>query len=91
MSKPKSLYQGYRFRSEVISYAVRRYGRFSLSFREMEDLLAQRGIIVAYESFPGGVSEILCVRRVSHLDTGEPVAVHDSELIHRRSPFLGRS
>ena len=38
-----------------------------------------------------GVSEILCVRRVSHLDTGEPVAVHNGELIHRCSPFLGRS
>ena len=45
----KSLYRGHRFPAEIISYAVI-YHRFPLSFRDVEDLLAERGIIVAYEA-----------------------------------------
>ncbi len=37
-------YRGYRFPSEIISHAVWLYHRFCLSFREIEDLLAERGI-----------------------------------------------
>ena len=43
-------YRGYRFPSEVISHAVWLYHRFSLSFRDVEDLLAERGITVTYET-----------------------------------------
>ena len=43
-------YRGYRFQSEVISHAVWLYHRFSLSFRDVEDLLAERGITVTYET-----------------------------------------
>ena len=50
MSKTKSRYYGHRFPPEVISHAIWLYYRFSLSFRDSEDLLAQRGIIVSYES-----------------------------------------
>ena len=35
-------------------------------------------------------AEIQCVRQHSHPDPREPVALHYGELIHRRSPFLGR-
>ena len=35
---------------EIISYAVWAYHRFCLSFRDVEDLLAERGIIVSYET-----------------------------------------
>ncbi len=35
---------------EIISHAVWLYFRFSLSFRDVEELLAQRGIIVTYET-----------------------------------------
>jgi transposase-like protein len=45
----RSLYYGHRFPPEVISYAVWVYHRFCLSFRDVEDLLAERGIIVSYE------------------------------------------
>ena len=48
-SKPIYYYR-YRFPSEIISQAVWLYHRFSLSFREVEDLLAERGIQVSYES-----------------------------------------
>ena len=43
-------YKGYRFPSEIISHAVWLYFRFSLSFRDVEELLAQRGIVVTYET-----------------------------------------
>jgi len=43
-------YKGYRFLPENISHAVWLYFRFSLSFRDVEELLAQRGIVVTYET-----------------------------------------
>jgi len=43
-------YHGYRFPPEIISHAVWLYYRFCLSFRDVEDLLAKRGVIVSYET-----------------------------------------
>jgi putative transposase len=43
-------YQRHRFPSEIISHAVWLYHRFCLSFREVEELLAERGVTVAYET-----------------------------------------
>ena len=43
-------YHRHRFPAEVIQYAVWLYFRFPLSFRDVEDLLAQRGIDVSYET-----------------------------------------
>ena len=43
------LYRGHRFPPEIISHAVWLYHRFTLSFRDVEDLLAERGILVSYE------------------------------------------
>ncbi len=43
-------YRGYRSPPEVISHAVWLYYRFCLSFRDVEDLLAKRGVIVSYET-----------------------------------------
>ena len=37
-------YHGYRFPPEIISHAVWLYHRFCLSFRDVEDLLAERGL-----------------------------------------------
>ena len=48
-SQPPS-YRGYRFSPEIISHAVWLYYRFGLSFRDVEDLLAERGITVTYEA-----------------------------------------
>lgn len=50
MEKGQSRYKRYRFPPEMISYAVWLYHRFSLSFRDIEDQLAQRGVVVSYES-----------------------------------------
>ena len=49
MSQPPS-YRGYRFPPDIISHAVWLYHRFGLSFRDVEDLLAERGVSVTYES-----------------------------------------
>ncbi len=43
-------YSGYRFPRDVIQRAVWMYLRFTLSYRDVEELLAERGIIVTYES-----------------------------------------
>jgi putative transposase len=50
MKSARSRYHGHRFPPEIIGYAVWVYHRFCLSFREVEDLLAERGIIVSYEA-----------------------------------------
>ncbi len=42
--------KGFRFPRSIISYAVWAYHRFALSLRDVEDLLAERGVIVSYES-----------------------------------------
>ena len=46
----ESLYRRHRFPPEIISHAVWLYHRFTLSFRDVEDLLAERGITVSYEA-----------------------------------------
>ena len=43
-------YKRHRFPPDIISYAVWLYFRFNLSHWDIEDLLAQRGILVSYES-----------------------------------------
>ena len=43
-------YRRHRFPPDIISCAVRLYYRFNLSHRDVEDILAERGITVSYES-----------------------------------------
>ena len=43
-------YQRHRFPSDIISHAVWLYHRFCLSFRDGEELLAERGITITYET-----------------------------------------
>lgn len=47
--KPIS-YKRHRLPAEMIRQAVSLYFRFTLSFRDVEDLLAERGIDVSYET-----------------------------------------
>src|SRR5438552_13331929 len=49
-STPCSAFAGYRFPPEVITLAVRWYRRFGLSYRDVEELLAERGIEVDHVS-----------------------------------------
>ena len=50
MNKAISLYKRHRFPPEIIQYAVWLYSRFNLSHCDIEDLLAERGVSVSYES-----------------------------------------
>ena len=43
---PQSSFAGFRFPPEVIILAVRWYLRYSLSYRDVEELLVERGIVV---------------------------------------------
>ena len=47
-------YCGYRFPPDIIQRAVWLYFRFTLSFRDVEDLLAERGIEVSYKRSVSG-------------------------------------
>src|ERR1700737_1683480 len=46
----KISYSGYRFPPEIIQQGICLYVRFTLSFRDVEDLLAERGIMVSCET-----------------------------------------
>ena len=46
----KLSYRRRRFHPDVIRQAVLLYFRFTMSFRDVEDLLAERGIDVSYET-----------------------------------------
>ena len=50
MQQPSSLYERHRFPGEIISHAVWLSSRFLLSSRDVEELLAERGLEVSYET-----------------------------------------
>jgi putative transposase len=43
-------YRGHRFPKEIISYCVWFYFRFGVSFRDVEEVMASRGVLVSYET-----------------------------------------
>jgi hypothetical protein len=54
---PKSAFTGFRFPAEVIVVVVRWYLRYNLSYRDVEELLVERGV---------EVDHITVYRRVQH-------------------------
>lgn len=48
--KKTNIYAEYRYPPQIISHVVWLYHRFTLSFRDIEELLAARGITVSYET-----------------------------------------
>ena len=50
MTPEHSIYPGYRFPAEIISHTLWLYHVFSLSLRDVELILAERGIGVTHES-----------------------------------------
>ena len=62
-SMKKISYQRHRFPPHIIQHAVWLYARFTLSYRDVEDLLALRGLDISYET----------IRRW-FLKFGEPIA-----------------
>ncbi len=71
-----NLYRGHRFPAEVIAHAVRLYLRFALSFRDVEELLAERGIAVSYETVRRWVAKF---------------GTYYAEELRRREPRMGRT
>ena len=60
--------KGFRYPREVIAYAVRAYHRFALCTADVEDLLAERGVIVSREAIRLWINRFgqhfaQCVRR----------------------------
>ncbi len=43
-------YKGFRYPAEIISHCVWLYHRFPLSFREVEEMMMARGVVVTYET-----------------------------------------
>lgn len=50
MENTSPLYKGHRYPVEVIAHCVWLYFRFPLSYREVEELMLQRGVTVSYET-----------------------------------------
>ncbi|MDV9200538.1 IS6 family transposase, partial [Streptomyces sp. Wh19] len=48
-SAPPS-YKGHRYPVEIIAHCVWLYFRFPLSFREVEELMLERGVLVSHET-----------------------------------------
>lgn len=71
----KISFERHRFPSEIIVHAVWLYARFSLNFRDVEDLLAERGLDVSYETvrrwflkFGNGIARNLRIDRPTPSD-----------------------
>ena len=43
-------YKGHRYPGEIINHCVWLYFRFPLSFRDVEEMMLQRGVVVSYET-----------------------------------------
>jgi putative transposase len=76
MSQSPNPHRGHRFPAEIIAHAVWLYHVFSLSLRDVELLLAARGVIVSYESvrrwclkFGRSIADKLRQRRLRPGDT----------------------
>ena len=50
MHAAASLYRRHRFPSEIISHTVWLYFRFALSYRDVEEIMAVRGVLLTYET-----------------------------------------
>jgi hypothetical protein len=74
-SASTNLYKYHRFPGEIISHAVWLYFRFPLSYRDVEELLFVRGVIMSYEAIRkwcwkfGQATPINCAAGASGLAT----------------------
>jgi putative transposase len=71
---PPNPYKHHRFPAEIISHSVWLYFRFCLSYRDVEELLFECGVIVTYEAI-----RQWCCKFVQH----------DATRLYRRHPRLG--
>jgi putative transposase len=50
VTTPMPSYKGHRYPVEIINHCVWLYLRFPLSFREVEEMMLERGVVVSYET-----------------------------------------
>ena len=50
MNADAVFYRGFRYPAEIISHCVWLYYRFPLSFREVEEMMLARGVVVSHET-----------------------------------------
>ena len=78
-------YHGHRFPPEIISYAVWVYHRFCMSFRDVEDLLAERGINSVVVHIPGAGHAVLprskCGQSIMSSFVDNPTASVDTSCV----------
>jgi transposase-like protein len=67
-SPPQSAFAGFRFPAEVIVVAVRWYLRYGLSYRDVEELLAERGIEIDHVTVYRWVQRFTPLRRDANPD-----------------------
>ena len=76
-ASPAPSYRGYRFPAEIISDCVWLYFRFCLSFRDVQEMMLERGLIASHEAIRDKLSSYTTAHR-------ELI----SELEHRRGRSL---
>ena len=89
-------YRRHRFPPTIIQHAVWLYLRFTLSYRDVEDLLAQRGLDVSYESIRSWVLKFgpVIARRLREQRPRPSDSWHLDEMVVRiagRRMFLWRA
>ncbi|GGX56077.1 hypothetical protein GCM10010341_90890 [Streptomyces noursei] len=63
-------YKGHRYPVEIISHCVWLYFRFPLSFREVEELMLERGVVVSYETIRRWCAKLRFPRDAESVDSG---------------------
>ena len=68
MKTTSNPYSGHRYPTVIISHAVWLYFRFALSYRDVEEILAARGIVVSYEAIRRWCLKFgqQCANRIRH-------------------------
>ena len=80
---------GYRFPRQVIAVAVRWYLRYGLSYRDVEELLAQRGIVVDHVTACRGCRRSRPSSSTPREQVGTPWAIGGSSKRMSRLPAAG--
>src|ERR1700712_1502645 len=89
---PSSAFAGFRFPGEVIVLAVRWYLRYGLSYRDVEELLAERGVQVDHVSIFRWVQRftpLLTEAACTELYTNNRIEVDHGQLKQRLRPMRG--
>ena len=71
-------YRGYRLPVTLIGHCVGLYFRFSLSYRDIEEMMAERGVVVSYETYDFGPitnPPILCYQALVRCRFGHALAL----------------